>query len=258
MGPDADTPHTDARRTRLTPYVQVALLAGLGFGLLSRWSEGSLTVYVNPAFVWLSLVSVALLLVVSLPKLVELQHSDHLPGVHGLGWPTYLLAGLAAGLVLLLPPRPLGSATLENQGLASGGGAAPQSAGASTASPLDDTTEWTLFEWSTVWAQVGLRQKLVGRPASVVGFVHHPKAGMLPDGQFMVARFVVRCCTADSTALAMAVLWPEAAALPSDSWVRVEGPFQIDRSGPEERPFIQASQVTPVPRPINPYLSPNG
>ena len=61
-----------------------------------------------------------------------------------------------------------------------------------------------------------------------------------------------------SSALALAVRWPEAATLAGDSWVRVEGPLQVDRSGPDERPFIEATQVSPVPRPINPYLSPTG
>jgi uncharacterized repeat protein (TIGR03943 family) len=224
-----------------------------------RWSEGSLTVYVNPAFVWLSLLSAGLLALVALPGLVALQRGHGTIVGHSLGWPAYLLSGLAAALVLFLPPRPLGSAALENQGLETGSGATTlQASGTSAASPLDDTQEWTLFEWTTVWSQAGQRQKLVGRPANLVGFVHHPRAGLLPDDQFMLARFVVRCCTADSNALAMAVHWPEAAALPSDSWVRVGGSLQIDRSGPQERPLIQASEVTPVPRPLNPYLSPTG
>src|SRR5439155_1064912 len=92
----------------------------------------------------------ALLAVVVLPRLVELQRGEEQEGGHGLGWPSYALAALAAGLVLLLPPRPLGSATLDAQGLGSGGAsAAAQSGGVSTASPLDDTKEWTRFEWST-------------------------------------------------------------------------------------------------------------
>jgi len=37
-----------------------------------------------------------------------------------------------------------------------------------------------------------------------------------------------------------------------------QGPLQVDRSGPDERPFIEAAQVSPVSRPINPYLSPTG
>jgi len=195
---------------------------------------------------------------VVLPRLVELQRAEHGASGEGLGWPSYALAGLAAGLVLLLPPRPLGSAALDQQGLGNGMDGVSQSPGPGSASPLDDTQEWTLFEWSTVWGQTSQRPKLVGRPANVVGFVHHPKSGLLPDDQFMLARFVVRCCTADSSALALAVRWPEAATLASDSWVRVEGSLQIDRSGAEERPFVQASLVTPVPRPINPYLSPTG
>jgi uncharacterized repeat protein (TIGR03943 family) len=244
-----------SERARANAYIQVMLLAALAYGLLLRWFDGSLTVYVNPAFTWLSLISVGLLALVALGALMALQRGERLGG-HGLGWRTYLVAALAAALILLLPPRPLGSAVLEVQGLENEAANPSSQASATSANPLDDTKEWTLFEWTMLWGQAGQRQRLVGRPASLVGFVHHPKAAQRSRDEFIVGRFVVRCCTADSTAFALPVRWHEAAALQSDSWVRVEGTFQIDRSGPQERPYIEASSVTPVPRPINPYLSP--
>jgi uncharacterized repeat protein (TIGR03943 family) len=247
-----------SERTKPTAYVEVLLLVALCFGLVLRWFEGTLTVYVNPAFTWLSLLSVGLLALVALPRLLALQRGEGLAG-QGLSWTAYLVAGLAAGLLLLLPPRPMGSAALEVQGIDGSDPANPaEQAGRTPVNPQDDTKEWSLFEWTIVWSQTGQRQKLVGRSASLVGFVHHPKAAPQSGNEFVLARFVVRCCTADSTAFALPVRWPEAAVLQNDTWVRVEGSFQIDRSGPQERPYIEASDVTSVPRPINPYLSPAG
>src|SRR5437867_2673731 len=92
---------SSSRRMARGTWAQLALLTVLACGLLLRWSEGNLTVYVNPAFVWLSLLSIGLLALAALPKLLALCRGEAVDRGQGLGWPSYLLASLAAGLVLL-------------------------------------------------------------------------------------------------------------------------------------------------------------
>jgi putative membrane protein len=86
----------------------------------------------------------------------------------------------------------------------------------------------------------------------VVGFVY--RGGGYPDDQFLVARFTISCCVADSVAIGLPVTWAE--SLPTDTWVRVQGQFVSGSFQGEARSVIQPASVEIVEQPRHPYLYP--
>jgi putative membrane protein len=94
-----------------------------------------------------------------------------------------------------------------------------------------------------------------GKSIEIGGFVYR-QDDMTPT-QFVVARLAMDCCSADSTPYGFLVEWPEAGALPEDTWVTVEGTIGASRYGDMEIVTIQATAVEPMPMPATPYVYPN-
>jgi uncharacterized repeat protein (TIGR03943 family) len=227
------------------------ILAALGSLLLAKWRDGSLPLYVHPSYVpFLVLTGVGLLglAAVQLWSLAgQTVYGPHGAAVaSGFTWSLGLVA-LAVVAGALLPARPLGSAAAANQSAV----AAPQ-----PLQPLTDETEgWTLLEWAQAVGGGVQRERYVGRPVSVVGFVYRPREGPAA-GETRVARFVVRCCAADGFAVSLPVRSSMADALQPDTWVQVEGVLRLDEGGSRLTPYVEASRLTIVPAPAIPYLTP--
>jgi len=159
----------------------------------------------------------------------------------------YVLLAVPLLLGLLVPARPLGAAALQ----ARGGDTGAASGKLRTLGELgDDTTRWTLLDWTAALAQTPDARTLAGKPVSFVGFV----AGDAPGGGFTVARFVIVCCTADGNAVTLPVRGGETP--PRDTWVQVTGLLATDMAAGKPAPYIAASQIAVVQRPAQPYLYP--
>lgn len=168
------------------------------------------------------------------------------PAPSGFSW-TLGLVALAVVAGALLPARPLGSTAAASQ---------PEMAPPQALQPLTDETEvWTLLEWAQAVGGGVQRERLVGQPVSVVGFVYRPREGPAA-GETRVARFVVRCCAADGFAVSLPIRSSAAAGLQPDTWVHVEGVLRIDDSGPRPAAYVDADRLTVVPQPAVPYLIP--
>jgi putative membrane protein len=229
----------------------VVVLVALGSLLLAKWRDGALPLYVHPSYApFLALTGVALLGlgVVQLWGLAHraLRGPHDAAGASGFTWALGLVM-LAVVVGALLPARPLGSTAAASQST----GAPPQAL-----QPLTDETEgWTLLEWAQAVGGGVQRERLVGRPVSVVGFVYRPREGP-GAGDTRVARFVVRCCAADGFAVSLPIRSPVADALQPDTWVHVEGVLRIDESGVRPTAYVEADRLTIVPAPAVPYLIP--
>lgn len=232
--------------------VRAALLATLGIVLLGKWRDGSLALYVNPIYIPLMIASGVVLLVVSaafFSRLARQARGGRDDGHAGHGSRTGVgLIGLAVLLAALAPARPLGSAALASQGTE----VAPP---AFAVNLTEDTADWSLLEWSVALGGER-RDRLAGRPISVVGFVHRPREAAPSEG-FRIARFVVRCCAADGVAVSLPVYHPDGGAFAVDSWVRVDGTLRLADVDGRMVPTIDATTLTEVPRPATPYLSPS-
>jgi hypothetical protein len=150
----------------------IVVLVALGLLLLSKWRDGVLPLYVHPSYAtFLALTGAALLglAAVQLGGLARraLRGPRDAAGASGFTW-TLGLVTLAVVAGALLPARPLGSTAAANQSAV----APPR-----PLQPLTDETEgWTLLEWAQAVGGGVQRERLVGRPVSVVGFVYRPPA----------------------------------------------------------------------------------
>jgi putative membrane protein len=88
----------------------------------------------------------------------------------------------------------------------------------------------------------------------VIGFVYRDPR--FAENQFMVARFTITCCVADALAIGLVTEADDAADLPDDSWVRVEGTFAEGTLDGDAMPVLVAETVTPIEPPEHPYLYP--
>ncbi len=246
------------------PKVQAALkgllLLGLGIFLFTRITSGTLNYYISQRFDWLTIAAVLGLIVVGLSYRRLLQEADdtlaapddHDHG-HALSWSGFLLISLPIILGLLVPPRPLGVAALQNRELSIGGldSVLPAAVGSSL---VQESSERTILDWVLAFHQ-GERPAETDT-ADVVGFVYLDDAA--DEAEFTLTRFVVGCCAADAMAVGLPVSvaagLPSEGALEEGEWVRVVGQFAASTGN--SIPVLVAERLEVVPEPNQPYLYP--
>jgi uncharacterized repeat protein (TIGR03943 family) len=240
---------------------QAVLLLALFFFLGSKVVSNQLSWYIHPRFVTLTQIGILFLgvLVYRLirdmegsfaPRARERDEHDH----DYAAAPVNLLIILIPLLVgILIPARPLGSATVSAKGLTT----SPLLNFDSGYDPLRLLPEKrTIINWVTLFYSEEDIDPYLGEQASVIGFVYFDER--LPNGQFLVSRIIISCCAADGYAVAMIVDWPNAASLRQDTWVRVTGPVEKTYAADDLQviPLIRAEMVEIVPQPDEPYLYP--
>ena len=87
----------------------------------------------------------------------------------------------------------------------------------------------------------------------MIGFVYYDES--LPENQFLVSRFVITCCAADSFALGIPVEW-NGSELKENDWVQVKGPVQVTEWNEQKMPLILAESIEKTRAPDQPYLFP--
>ncbi|RFA23585.1 TIGR03943 family putative permease subunit [Subtercola boreus] len=174
-----------------------------------------------------------------------------------------MLTGTAASLavvaaavtaLLVVPPTTLTSSTVAQRSINNASATLPGEGSASAASAGDDTSSYTVKNWSLLMRQgVGL-DYFDGRAATVTGFVT-PDADD-PDNVFFVARFVVTCCAVDAQPVGVAVYRPGwQSSYPTDSWVSVDGTFGADPSVLSTANIVlQPDAITGIAQPSDPYV----
>jgi uncharacterized repeat protein (TIGR03943 family) len=247
--------------------LQALILAALGAFLLEKIWSGTLFWYISNRFLLLTLLAALGFLVLAqtiLPKRkpaaaaeAEPEHDEHEhhhdhehannPPVWGL-----VIVALPVLLGLVIPAKPLGASAIANKGVNT---SAPIVAASGQNTSLNLAPEdRNILDWIRLYSNTGDTSTLTGQPADVIGFVYQDSR--LGDGQFLVGRFTISCCVADALAIGMAVKWPEAQALPANSWVRVKGPVEAATIDGQHMPLIVAETVEDVPEPSQPYLYP--
>lgn len=267
------------------PRVQAALkgllLLGLGIFLLTRLTSGTLNFYISDRFEWLTVAAVLGLFVVggsyrylfreaghraAVPDSTVAEGSDEAGSLagedshdqshhhsHALGWSGFLLISLPIILGLLVPPRPLGVAALQNREVSAGGLGSVLPA-AVRSSQVQDSRERTILDWVLAFHQG--RRPAETDIADVIGFVYLDDSS--EEAEFTLTRFVVGCCAADAMAVGLPVSrvsgLPSEGELEEGQWVRVSGRFATPTGN--ELPVLMAEQLEAVPEPSQPYLYP--
>ncbi len=233
-------------------WIRVGLPAGLGILLTWYLISGQIFLFVHERSIWLIALSVPVLLAMAFAH----RRPSRDPGPDRL---TVALLALPLVVGLLVPARPLGAAAIDAQGVS----AAPQATTSGTNGGWDPVPSFTIDARNAVWdiralarVQASDRrlQGFEGQRASLLGFVY--RGPTTPADQFLVSRFVIRCCTADAVAFFFPVRYDHAAELARDTWVEVQGRIQSSGTPGSSDPLLVAEQVRVVPQPAQPYLYP--
>lgn len=236
---------------------QAVLLLALFLFLSIKVVSNQLSWYINPRFTTLTQIGILFLGILVYRLVLELKGSfapEHDEYDHRVA-PVNLLTMLIPLLVgILIPARPLGSATLSTKGpITSAPLIRSQSQGQEDLVPVEQRS---ILDWYYLFAFEDNIEPFMGEEASVIGFVYFDER--LPKGQFFVSRIILSCCAADGFAVTMIVDWPESGLLKQDTWIRVTGP--VDKAffadEPQALPLIRAKMVEIVPQPEQPYLYP--
>jgi uncharacterized repeat protein (TIGR03943 family) len=244
---------------------QALLLALTGFFLLERVWSGKILLYINQRYVILVLLAAVGLIILAQVVLQERKNAAFEgPPADETGAPAHEPAGhfsranlawLAIPLLVgvLVPARALGTSALAARGVETGSPFLLQ--GASGAVALERPAEQrTVLDWIRAFHSAPDPAALNGETVDLIGFVYHDPR--LKDGQFLIGRYAVACCIADATAIGITVNWPAAAGLANNQWVRLQGQLISGQLDGQAVPVIEASAVSPIPEPAQPYLFP--
>ena len=214
--------------------IQPALLTLWGAVLLVSSLSGRLDLLLHGAFHGLVAVAGAVLLVLAL---LLLRQRRALPaGRPPLPW---LLAGLVAVAVLLLPPDP--SFTVLASSRPPGLPDPPRLAF------ILPPEQRSLSEWVRLLRSQPDPALYAGQPVRISGFVLP-----MPDGPPQLARLQVRCCLADATPMGLAVVWPRDVRPRPNQWLAIEGRMGTASVGGETTSVVLPRRIRPIPRPRRP------
>ncbi len=222
------------------------VMLALGGWLAWRLYDGTLNYYLHPRFNLLVMATGLILTLLGGWCLLRKSQarSGELSGV--------VLLGLVALIGLMIVPRPLEVASGTANRLTSNPSLAQalQKQDWKDATSLD-TAQWSLLDWTAALNDPQRAEKLLGRPVDLVGFVIQPASG--DTRYFLLGRYVLVCCTADSTALRLPVVTEQPPSLQEGQWVRIRG---ILSQGSNGVIAFRASSVEGVDRPAQPYIYP--
>jgi uncharacterized repeat protein (TIGR03943 family) len=249
--------------SRHYPLLQALLLAGLGLYLIEKLWSGAVFFYINERFLPLIVFGAVAALALAAGAAwrwlrPEPEHDHHAPDPdHAPArlpvW-TVALVGLPLLLGLAVPARPLGASAIDSKGLNTSGGALLTVAGGPAVQLEIAPDQRTVLDWVRAFNYADDPAVFTDQPADVIGFVYRP-AGLGPR-QFMVSRFIVTCCAADASGVALLVEWPDAPALVENDWVRVRGAVRVAELDGRPIPLVQAASVEPTEQPEHPYMYP--
>ncbi|CAI8758707.1 putative membrane protein [Brevibacillus sp. IT-7CA2] len=95
-------------------------------------------------------------------------------------------------------------------------------------------------------------KEFAGKELETMGFVY--RQSDFTKQQFVVARFSVTCCTADSSVYGVLVEKEDANKWAKDSWVKVRGKLELRQVDGYDMLVLKASQVEAVSAPKDPYV----
>ena len=247
--------------------IKALLLIGLALFLYSRIANGTLYFYISERYAWLTVLAVIGLLIVGLSYRrgnshehhshdhdEHAHHDDHAhhDHNHGLSWVGALLVALPILLGILVPPQPLGASALSTREINVGGA---DSALPAIVRNVEEkaVTDRNILDWVTAFRTSQTSgETFEGVEANVVGFIY--REGTQADGSFWLARFIVGCCVADASPVAVLVRGSQTANLVDGEWVRVVGRFREEAGA--QAPVLFADKIEAVPAPNQPYLYP--
>lgn len=116
------------------------------------------------------------------------------------------------------------------------------------------TTQFSIKDWIVSFSINPENSYYKGKKVDLTGFAYTEENSR--DDEFLVSRFVIRCCSADATPIGLDVKYnlKENGINPLRDWVRVQGEFDVIVEDGKERLIIIPERVEKSEQPDNPYL----
>lgn len=237
-------------------WLDVLSIGAWGILMLRYWLTGKLNLLIHPDYFWLVISGgVGLVLIASSKawQLLRRRRSSGAAAQHVTLFPPGLSSSLllaTAIMGLMFTPRVFASQTALDRGVT-------DSLGATRAQPqafrsARNPEERSLLDWVRTLNVYPEPDAYAGQNAKVQGFVIHPPE--LPPEYILISRFVITCCAADAYPVGLPVkLASSRQVYPPDTWLEVEGKMMTDTLVGKRQLTIQASSLTQIPEPENPY-----
>lgn len=242
----------------LAVWLDVLAIGSWGILFLKLWLFDQLSLLIHPNYFWMTVVAGFVLVAIAALEAKQVMRRRRLPKAGQTvqhvtlllpGWSSSLLL-ITALLGLILTPQPFASDTAIHRGVndsLTATRAVPQSFRANSRSE-----ERSLIDWIRTINVYPEPDTYAGQKAKVQGFVVYPKD--LPEEYFLISRFVITCCAADVYPVSLPVKVEQGrSAYPSDRWLEVEGQMMTIENNGKRQLAIQASKITPISPPKNPY-----
>lgn len=98
-------------------------------------------------------------------------------------------------------------------------------------------------------------EKYEGYQISVKGFVFRDPETM-SNNEFVPARLMMSCCTADLAPFGLICKYDKVAELKEDAWITVEGIIHIGKYLDQDEPQITVTKISPAEKPEQEYVYP--
>lgn len=256
---------------RLYRSFQALLLLGLFLFLVGKIINNQLLWYINQRFVILTWIGLVFLVILAQNLFTEVKlsrkrqeegeqddedhhrehHHEH-DHVHAPAAINLWIMLIPLLIGILIPAKPLDSSAVSAKGITTS--SALISSQSSSQLFETESEQRNVLDWIQIFYFEKDLNPFIGQQASVVGFVYRDEN--LPQGQFLVSRFILSCCAADGYAVGMIVESPEAQSFEEDIWVKVSGPVDVASYNGGPSPLIHAETIELVPQPDQPYLYP--
>ena len=237
-------------------WLDITAITAWGILLLKYAIDGTLYILIHPSYYLLVTVTGVCLLAIGLFQSWRLYrgtiassaelHSNLLPQ----SFTTMLLLGTAiAGLIIT--PKLFTSQAAFQRGVSAESVTVTRSKTQSFRTNVRSDSR-TLVDWVRTLNNYPEPDAYLGQKANINGFVLYPKD--LPANHLMLSRFVITCCAADAYPVSIPVKFTgERQSYPQDSWLQVKGKAIVETFAGSRRLVIEATELTPISAPKNPY-----
>jgi uncharacterized repeat protein (TIGR03943 family) len=258
--------HAVGVRLDLARLFPALILLGYGSFILSLFVRNSLTLYINPTYVWpttlagvvlvtLGVVRIARRGGVSAPCATGACSTEDTCGCGESSprlWP-YVWLCIPLLFAVLLPPRSLAAFSARQRGLQLAGISTIRSATTVSRISLSvDTSSFRLQDWIGALSADPNPQDYKNKPVVLTGLVMHDSASM-PPGYILVMRYQVTCCIADARAEGLVVRDVTHGGLKDGQWVIVRGKMGETSYQGQQVAVVEPKQIAPT-KVGNPYM----
>lgn len=239
----------------LREWFKTIILVGLSGYLAYTIVSENLGNYINNSrFVWLTWLAVALFFVLGVANILPHLRKENDPAlpfettsIMPKGWVVIAICAIPLALGVLIPSRPLGVESLT--------GTLSTNVSASDKTVITrDPLKRNILDWLRAFSREADKTQFDGVEAEFSGFIYRNPE--FEDGQFMVGRFIVSCCTADADPVGLPVYSLAAGDLAEGQWVTVRGKFYADDFRGTITPILHVETLEPIEQPKNSYLYP--